>query len=128
MANNNFEDREGSNINFDGRMGRTKVLTALLVNLTDAQFNDDIKRWYKSLRSLYYICAPYVSKVKADKVKQAIKEADNRIKLVGNTNTNLVYISLDKATELSMFTFKDQFLLSQSDDMEEFDVRKILED
>lgn len=120
-AQMNYE-RDNSNITFDSRMGRTKVLTLLLANLTDAQFSDDPRRWFKCLRGLYYICAPYVSSKEAQRVKESIKEVENRLNL-GNSlgNSKLVVDSLDKATEITLTAFKDQFLLTNKEDEGEFD-------
>jgi hypothetical protein len=109
---NQFEIEEiktTSNISWDARQGRSKLLLNLLIMVINSSNSDDYSSWIRGLRSIHWICFPYVKKQEADKIKESIEECENWICQKGISQI-IPRQKLNELMESIMFTYRNQFM------------------
>lgn len=118
MLNENQEEKSAT-ISFDARQLRAKLLVSWLSNLAVASANNDYKDWYQSLRTLYFLCSPYVSKSESESVKVQLAKTRNILAVYTtkrNVAQNVIDNSFTQSTDLVLSVFKDQFMMTQKEE------------
>lgn len=122
------EDNEGmgnSGIAWDARQGRSKLLLNLLTAALNSYSVGDYGTWIRSLRSIHWVCFPYVNENKSKPVKEQLDVVDNNIRLKGfnpETMRNQMYDLMEKL----MGAYKNQFMQVQEDDDKPFNADDVL--
>ena len=120
---NESQEEKSAPISFDARQLRAKLLIGWLNNVSMASANNDYKSWYQSLRTLYFLCSPYVNKSQSEAVKVQLQKTKNVFDLLvnrRNVSQSIIDTSFTKSTDLVLSTFKDQFMMTHKEEGIEF--------
>ena len=120
---NESQEEKSAPISFDARQLRAKLLVTWLNNVAVASANNDYRSWYQSLRTLYFLCAPYVNKSESDSVKVQLQKTKNVFDLMinrRNVSQSIIDHSFTQSTDSVLSTFKDQFMMTQKEEGVDF--------